>query len=104
MGKGINKMKKICYFYIIRLDNKVINFIPLNDEGYDRLEIQLESQYLTDDDIQKCFSNMGYGYIQNKIKDTRKYGQLYYYDEVRHFCFELSRYKTSIETREIEIN
>lgn len=97
-------MKKICYFFIIRLDNQVINFFPLNDEGYDKLTIQLKSEYLTDNDIKKCFLNMGEEYIQNQIIDTRKYGQLYYYDEVRHFCFELSRYKTSIEQREIEIN
>lgn len=97
-------MKKICYFFIIRLDNKVINFFPLNDEGYDKLTIQLKSEYLTDSDIRKCFLNMCEEYIQNQIIDTRKYGQLYYYDEVRHFCFELSRYKTSIETKEIEIN
>lgn len=97
-------MKKICYFYVIRLDNQVVDFIPLNDEGYDKLTIQLKSEYLTDSDIQKALSNMGYGYIQKQIKETRKYGQLYYYDEVRHFCFELSRYKTSIEQKEIEIN
>ena len=97
-------MKKICYFFIIRLDNQVIDFIPLNDEGYDKHTIQLKSEYLTDNDIKKCFEFWTDNFKKYKIQETREKGVLYYYDELRHFCFELSRYKTSIETKEIEIN
>lgn len=97
-------MKKICYFFIIRLDNQIIDFIPLNDEGYDSLTIHLKSEFLTDEDIRKCFHFWSVDTQERKIKETRESGELYYYDEVRHFCFELSRYKTSIEQREIEIN
>lgn len=97
-------MKQICNFYVVRLDNKVVEFFPLNDEGYDELLIKLKSECLTDFDIRKCFLNMGEEYIQNQIIDIRKCGCLYYSGRVMCFCFKLSRYKMSIEQKEIEIN
>jgi len=93
-----------CGFFITRLDNKVIKIDGLYDSMYDNVQIIIESKYLTDEDIRIVYSHYDKETQDEKIKEVRNNEKLYFEGEVMWSEFTLSRYKTEIIYKDIEIN
>lgn len=94
-------MKVNCLFLITRLDGKIVDVETLQDM-YTECQISLKSEYLTDEDILKFYSNMSKDYQNSRIKDIRNWGKLNEEGEAKDITCELSLYSVKIEQKEIE--
>lgn len=94
-------MKVNCLFLITRLDGKIVDVETLQDM-YTECQISLKSEYLTDEDILKFYSNMSKDYQNSRIKDIRNCGKLNEEGEAKDITCELSLYSVKIEQKEIE--
>lgn len=94
-------MKKDCMFLVTRLNGKVVEVIPI-EENYTQCSIVLESEHLTDDDVKKFYSYMDNDYIERKIHSVIESGHLYEEQEAKDLTCELSQYTVKIEHKEID--
>ena len=82
-------MKVNCLFLITRLDGKIVDVETLQDM-YTECQISLKSEYLTDEDILKFYSNMSKDYQNSRIKDIRNCGKLNEEGEAKDNTCELT--------------
>ena len=94
-------MKQECMFLVTRLNGKVVNIVPI-EENYTHCSICLEREYLTDDDVKKFYNYMDDDYIERKIHSVIEYGHLYEEQEAKDLTCELSQYTIAIEHKEID--
>lgn len=94
-------MKVNCLFLITRLNGKIVDVVPLQDI-YTNCSINLESEYLTDEDIIKVWSHMDKEYQTKEIACARRNGNLYREDEAKELTYDLSSYSIRIEDKDIE--
>lgn len=86
----------------VRLNGKIIEATPIGDI-YDRVPITLDSEYLTDEDINKYYIHISPKYKQDKFDAVRQSGSLRDEQEAKDLCRELSQYKISIEHYDLEV-
>ena len=94
-------MKINVSFFITRLNGKIVNVEPIQDM-YTECQLNLKSEYLTDEDIMKVYSHMDKEFQNICINEIRKTGKLFEFDEAKELTYELSQYSIKIEHREIE--
>lgn len=94
-------MKQEVQFLVTRLDGKVEDVQPLN-EIYDHVQITLDKQYLTEEDILKFYSHMARSYQLRRLADVLDSGLLRDEQEAKDLICDLSRYSIQIEKKEIE--
>lgn len=86
----------------VRLNGKIIEATPIGDI-YDRVQITLDGEYLTDEDINKYYIHISPQYRQAKFKAAKQQGSIRDEQEAKDLCCTLSQYKVSIEHYDLEI-
>ena len=94
-------MKYDIMFLVVRLDGKVSSVTAI-DECYTDCQVNLNSEYLIDEDIHKIYQGYDEPYIQKMIEIVRNDGYLYEEGEAKDLTNELSHYKIAIEHKEID--
>lgn len=87
---------------VTRLDNKVVNVIPVQD-AYTMVTIELDSQYLTDEDIKTYYKHLPSIAQDVKTRMARANGYLDDEQEAKDLPITLSRYKITLEEQQIEV-
>lgn len=94
-------MKCDIMFLVTRLNGKVVEVHAL-DECFNECQLNLKSEYLTDEDLYKIYEGYEKSDIQKMIEIVRRDGYLYEEGEAKDLTNKLSHYTISIEHRDID--
>jgi hypothetical protein len=97
-------MKFEIQIFVVRLNKEVVDIYPLNDEGYDDIQICLDAQYLSDEDILNFYNHMSDEYANKRLEEIRESGRLFEEQEAKDLYNNLSQYSMKIEKHSVEIN
>ena len=86
---------------VTRLNGKITDITPIEDM-YINCQINLSSEFLTDEDILKFYSHMSKEYQTDRLKYVRSQGKLIDEGEAKDLTCKLSKYSINIEYKEIE--
>lgn len=87
---------------VTRLDNEVVNVIPVQD-AYTRVPIELDCDYLTDEDIKTYYKHLTTVAQDVRTRMARANGYLDDEQEAKDLPITLSRYKITFEEQQIEV-
>lgn len=93
-------MKVTVEFLVVRLDGKVDTITPLQ-EIYDHVQIRLEKEYLTEDDVLEFYKHMSRSYQLRQLAEVLDKGVLIDEQEAKDLTCDLSRYSIHIEKKEL---
>ena len=94
-------MKIKAQFLVVRLNGKAEDVTPLADI-YSSVQIHLEKEYLTEEDVFTYYQHMDKPYQLRRLADVLEKGCLYDEQEAKDICCKLSQYEIKIEERELE--
>ena len=95
-------MKVNVELLVVRVDKIPYYATPVQDI-YDRVQINIPSEYFTDEDLNLYLSCYSLEHRINRMEEVRNLGMLRDEQEAKDLGCNLSRVSIRIETRELEI-